>query len=555
MARTGITYVTACLGVAVTLAACSSTPSDTSSGSASSVPDVTQATPFAPMSPPATKPLPSVTWALALGEPVSLDPISPFNSSTNVPLANMCEPLLRQQPDGAIVPGLASSFETPDATTYVFKLRDAKFWDGSTMTSADVVASLSRAKDAALGSGYAGDFAGVDSVTATDPKTVTIKLKQADSLFTARMTTGAGTVLSKAFIDKTGGKLGTSDTGLMCTGPYQLESWKSGDSINLTAFSGWWGLADTKPLVPKAKFVFITDEAAITAAAVAGDIDGAFGIPKVAIERLNQGGGAGKAFTAPAGLIREYSMLFGGAFGNVKLRQAMAKGLDYTGINSAVFGATAQAARTLVSPSLWGQGPARAVFEQGYNAIPLPAQNIEEGKKLVAESGVSNPTVVIAAAQGYKEQVTLANAARQAAEAVGIKATVKELPVEKFAALYSPDPKAREGIDMFFLTDIAVLPNPLGFYAYITLPTGAGNWAGWNDKQAQDLVNQALAATDPVKQAELTNQAQAVVMDQLPFIPVSYQLATLYLKDGVTGVQAGEPSNFFWPWLAYVGGQ
>ncbi len=43
----------------------------------------------------------------------------------------MCEPVLQQQPDGSIGPGLAT-LTRPDETTMVLDLRDdVTFWDGS----------------------------------------------------------------------------------------------------------------------------------------------------------------------------------------------------------------------------------------------------------------------------------------------------------------------------------------------------------------------------------------------------------------------------------------
>ncbi|TIT41982.1 MAG: ABC transporter substrate-binding protein, partial [Mesorhizobium sp.] len=74
--------------------------------------------------------------------------------------------------------------------------RDAKFSDGSDLTADDVVFSLTRIRDDE-GSLWADPFKVMDTVEATDPKTVTIKLKQATAPFLATLAFPIASVLSK----------------------------------------------------------------------------------------------------------------------------------------------------------------------------------------------------------------------------------------------------------------------------------------------------------------------------------------------------------------------
>src|ERR1700722_17720011 len=93
--------------------------------------------------PPGAKQVASVTWAV-YRDVNSLDPAFAFDYPENTAISLMCESLLLQQPDGAIVPGLAS-VTTPPPLTFVFTLRPGvRFWDGAPVTPADVVYSLGR---------------------------------------------------------------------------------------------------------------------------------------------------------------------------------------------------------------------------------------------------------------------------------------------------------------------------------------------------------------------------------------------------------------------------
>lgn len=105
-----------------------------------------------PTSPPAKGGLDSVTWSL-YAEPYTLDYALAYDYPPNTVLANVCEQLMRVTPDHRMEPGLAVGFDRPDPRTLVYTLRpNVKFHDGTTMTADDVVASLKRHMNPAVGS-------------------------------------------------------------------------------------------------------------------------------------------------------------------------------------------------------------------------------------------------------------------------------------------------------------------------------------------------------------------------------------------------------------------
>src|SRR6516162_10533679 len=129
--------------------------------------------------PAGTKPVGSVTWAV-YRDVNSLDPIFAFDYPENTADSLMCESLLRQTPDGALVPGLASMSQ-PAPTRLVFTIRPGvTFWDGHPVTPADVVYSLDRDRDVRLGGYYVIIFDRVRSIAATGARQVTITLTQPD---------------------------------------------------------------------------------------------------------------------------------------------------------------------------------------------------------------------------------------------------------------------------------------------------------------------------------------------------------------------------------------
>ena len=90
----------------------------------------------------------SMTIALQL-EPPHLDPTSAAAGAIDSVLySNVFEGLTRFASDGAVIPGLAKSWEiSDDGTEYIFHLNSGvTFHDGSTMDANDVKFSLDRAR-------------------------------------------------------------------------------------------------------------------------------------------------------------------------------------------------------------------------------------------------------------------------------------------------------------------------------------------------------------------------------------------------------------------------
>ena len=78
--------------------------------------------------------------------------------------------------DGSLLPGLAKELQQPDDQTMTLPLQDGTKWsDGSDLTADDVVFTFELGKTASVYFSTLWKY--IDSVTATDPRTVEFKLK------------------------------------------------------------------------------------------------------------------------------------------------------------------------------------------------------------------------------------------------------------------------------------------------------------------------------------------------------------------------------------------
>src|SRR5215207_9656288 len=114
------------------------------------------------------------------GPPSSFNPLAPTPAFPTAvrQMQLIYETLLRfNMLDGSLHPGLGKELQEPDKQTIVVPLQDGTKWsDGSELTAEDVEFTFSLAK-ASEGLWFSTVWQYVDSITATDPRTVTFKLK------------------------------------------------------------------------------------------------------------------------------------------------------------------------------------------------------------------------------------------------------------------------------------------------------------------------------------------------------------------------------------------
>lgn len=198
-------------------------------------------------------------------EPPHLDPTAGAAAAIDeVVYANIFEGLTRIGPDGSVQPGLAESWTiSDDGKTYTFKLRTGvKYHDGTDFNAEDVKFSLDRARAADSTNAQKGLFAAIDSVEATDPATVTVKLKNPQGSFLYNMGWGDAVIVASETAE-------TNKEKPVGTGPFRFENWAKGSSITIVKNAEYWG---EPALLEKAEFRIIPDAAAAVPALLSGDV-------------------------------------------------------------------------------------------------------------------------------------------------------------------------------------------------------------------------------------------------------------------------------------------
>ncbi len=329
----------------------------------------------------------SFTWAI-YAEPYSLDYTHAFDYPDNQVLANVCESLLRLNPDWTLSPGLAKSFSHPTPTTWVYELRDGvTFHDGTPMTAADAVASMRRHLDPAVGSSWYSVYQYVTSIDQTGPMEVTVTESRPDSQFNLAMGGSAGVVESAATLKAKGADYGNSTGGVNCTGPFEFTSWKSGESITLTRYANYWD-STLRAKAGKVTFLFMNDSTARTNALKSGQVDGSWMIPMDAADQLkstsaNSGGLYFGLNTAVNSLIVGNLK---GPLGDVNVRKALLMALDRQGIVDAAVKGYGTVTNALTTKSVWG-GASKDALAKAFDGLQKYPYDVKAAKALVEKAG------------------------------------------------------------------------------------------------------------------------------------------------------------------------
>ncbi|WP_043464229.1 ABC transporter substrate-binding protein [Kitasatospora sp. MBT66] len=535
--RRPLLAATALLGAAALVAACAGPPRGGSSDRA----DVQ----LSPSSPPAAGDIDSFTWA-TYAEPPTLDYLQAFDYPQNTVLSNVCESLMRWTPQLTLAPGLAEKASNPDPTTWVYDLRSGvHFHDGSVMTAEDVVYSLGRQMNPDNAAAWAQNLQNVDTVTATGPLQVTVKLKRPDSQFPQYMATAAGVVAAKAGVEAAGRDYGTGGS-LDCTGPFKLGSWTKGQSIELQRFDGYWG---TRAKAGTVVFRFLTDPSARTNAMLSGEVDGGYLIPTESYDRLRNGGTGTLYFGEGLSTVNLNVTSMDGPLGDLRVRQALSLALDRTGFVRTGLAGAGTVTGSLTTRAAWGTLP-EDVRTAAFAHLTPTDQDIERAKALVKEAGASGRTLTVATSSIGQDVSLLATAVQSAGARIGLNIQLRTIAPNAFTSLFT-DPKAREGLDMFPETYYDSITDPLDLLA--NFRTGAyQNFAGYSDPAYDELVDRASAEYDPAKRGAIEAQLQRTASEKLLWIPVAEWPTALFLNKRITGAPT-TISYLYYPWAADVG--
>ncbi|MFG2943397.1 ABC transporter substrate-binding protein [Streptomyces sp. NPDC048282] len=488
-----------------------------------------------------------VTWNLTTGEPDTLDPPNAATYGGGQVVMNLCDTLVRYDADYNMSPGLAD-YKQVSPTELVYTLRgDARFWDGKPVTAQDVVYSLQRAKKNSIVSSF---FSAVKSITATGGKEVRVTFSTPDEKFNTEMTDISGVIVEKAFAEKAGKDFGTAAGGLMCSGPFKLDQWKSGDSITISRNDSYWD-STRMPLAKKVKFTFVTDTTALTKALDAGEIDGAYELPPTAIQALEKSK-TGTLYFGPSTQSVGLNVANKGVLTeDPKLAEALQRVIDREALAKAVYRGAGEALYTSITPRTWPTDQT-AAYEKAYKEFEKSrSYDLAAAKKLVDASGYKGQDLVLAYQAGDTTSSRIVQLVQQQAKQAGINIKLQSVGALAFQQA-GYDASKRKGMDLMFGSSFNSVADPLEPALFSYLPGSPYNYLNYSDATTGKLLTDAVATFDGTKRAAIVIKAQKRWEAANMTVPLIATSTVTFLNKRLTGAVT---SFAYWsmPNMAFIG--
>lgn len=455
--------------------------------------------------------------------------------------------LTRKNEKFEAVGDLAESFtSSPDYKTWTFKLRQGiKFHNGKTLTSADVKYTFETLMAPGFGSPKAGDFTATAAqpvaspgaspaaspaastrptlipllqIETPDPNTVVFKC-------TNPMPGLPNQILPVGIIPE-----GTGETQAKTpvgTGPFKLVSFTSDQDVQLTAFDEYFG---GKPSVPAIRVKIVPDNSTREAEFRKGSADAGINLDlePVTVEQLKKAPGVKVIQSDGTNLAHLGINTTDPVLKDVKVRQAIAYGIDRDALIRDLFLGQAKPANSVLPVNQWAYEPDVTV----YNYDPEKAKKLldEAGKKQTGDAPRFKLTLKTSSISISKK---VGEVMQEQLRKIGIDLAIQSLENQKltqditegnFQLYYRQMVGANQSTDMFK-------------FAYHTksIPPNGQNRMRYSNPKLDKLIDEAMLAPADQRKA-MYSEIQKILATDVPQIYLWYPAAITVHRDRSTGL-------------------
>jgi len=478
-------------------------------------------------------------------EPNSLDPHRAEGVSGNNIVRDLFEGLTGISPQGEVVPAAAAGWQVSvDGLIYTFSLRENLRWsDGSPLTAEDFVAGLRRSIDPATGNTFAQMLAAIENaeavlkdqapssalgVSAPDARTVQIRLAAPTPYLLGLLSHPSAFPVHRPSLDKWGRDFARPGR-LISNGAYTLADWVVQSHVELRRNPHYWNNAHT--VVERVFYHPSEDISSELKRYAADEFDTTYEIPLVQAAALKERYGAELHIAPYRGSYFYGFNLSRPPFKDQPgLRQALTMAIDREVIVGKVMNGVALPAYSYVPPGTWNYTP--QVPE--WAAWPRE-RKLTEARRLYAEAGYSakRPLEVELRYNTHDDHKRIAVVmAAMWKQWLGVRT---RLINEEFK-VFLQNRKLHQVTQLFRSAWISDYDDATSFLDLQTSTHGR-NDSVYRNPAYDALMREAAATADIAARRALLEQAERLVLTDLPVLPVYVYVSKHLVKPWVAGWQ------------------
>ncbi len=457
----------------------------------------------------------------------TFDPIKSAQNVDNWVFSNVFDVLVRVDASGTkLLPGLAESWTvSDDGLTYTFKLRDAKFSDGSPVTADDAAFSLTRIRDD-KGSLWADSFKIIDTVTAADDKTLVVKLKSKSVPFITMMALPNASVLPKKIVEANPDAFAEKPVG---SGAFAVEDWKRGDRIILKKNPNYWDAGHVS--LDGVEWIVIPDDNTRMLNVQTGQIDVAITVPFSRVAEMKKDPDLTVRMDPST---REDHLLINhehGALAKKEVREALDLAIDKKAIVEAATFGLGEVANSYI--------PKGALYHYADN-LQRP-YDPEKAKQMLKAAGAEGLTLNYIVNAGKETDEQIAVLLQQQLAKAGVTANLQKVDSsQSWDMLIAGD----YDISVMYWTNDILDPDQKTTFV-LGHDTNMNYMTRYKNDKVKDLVAAARLETDPAKREAMYVELQKTAKADVNWIDLYYSPYINVMRKNVSNFYQNPLGRFF----------
>jgi oligopeptide transport system substrate-binding protein len=488
-----------------------------------------------------------------------LDPQLATGTNDYNVLSSLFEGLTAEDPvDLHPVPGVAESWSvSPDGLVYVFNLRSNARWsDGAPVTASDFIASFHRelapafaAPEAtmlypvlnaeAFHSGRIADFGAV-GFAAIDQRTLKITLRAPTPYFLSLLSqppcwpVPVATLAKYGPVDRTGNPWARPGR-LVGNGPFVLKTWSRNQVIIVEKSTTYWDASKVR--LAAIHFYPINSLDAEERAFRAGQLHLTDALPPERIDAYRKSDPSLLRIDPYVGVYFYRFNVHQPFLSDPRVRLALAMAVDRQAIVDHILRG--------------GQPAAHAFTPSGLDGYTPPAgipTNFAEARRLLAEAGYPGgrglPTLELLFNSSESHQLIAEAIQEMWRRELGVRVQLVNQELKS-----TLDARRTGNFQILRSSWIADYLDPMSFLGMWTSDSD-NNFTGWSDAGYDRLIAQAARTSDLAARNALLQQAETILLQAAPIIPIYYYTHIFLIRPSVHGwhptLLDHHPYKFVW---------